>query len=489
MTSALAEVYSLNRSIPATIEDTEIGLRVILWHLDIWTTCRSASRLLDLGLNSIENKPASLSIKDQSETMATDTTPKPLDADAFPHAAQVPLKSFDLPRFPPEASKLRELVLTADIKLDEYQSLVAASDTTSASPAALPQSITSLTLELFHLGFPPGFLSSLASALPNLRSVTLFSSLVDGLSKESRADAEEFFALTPLLKDLHLIDCFARPGFWTSVGNTLDRFSRDARIAIDAEQDHGANGSELTRSRSESFGGDGGVKVVEISYTYRGHDDPEFMGRVGGEEWPSLLVPGLAAFTAGFLAPPEDTEGESGDGKKQPLGVLPFASDGRTVQALRSRFEKLPGGDLGGIKGLDLSMYALSTQDVGHILYSCGSEIDGARSTSLITLTISVLMDQKGWFESVVAEMKGKTPELQALEIIGVPTGAAGEQQMKEQESLAVEVSGVLSQSGNKLREACPKLGRFQMSILRAKVVERAIWNAQKSEWKTSTSD
>ena len=85
-------------------------------------------------------------------------------------------------------------------------------------------------------------------------------------------------------------------------------------------------------------------------------------------------------------------------------------------------------------------------------------------------------------------ELKGKTPELVSLEFVGVPTGAAGEQQMKEQESLAVEVSDVMSQAAGKLREACPKLERFQMSILRAKTVERAAWDEQSSEWKRTMS-
>ncbi|KAG9705984.1 hypothetical protein KCU73_g17830, partial [Aureobasidium melanogenum] len=36
--------------------------------------------------------------------------------------AQIPLQTFSLPQFPPQAGGLRALTLTSDIKLDDYQS-------------------------------------------------------------------------------------------------------------------------------------------------------------------------------------------------------------------------------------------------------------------------------------------------------------------------------------------------------------------------------
>ena len=139
---------------------------------------------------------------------------------SFPLAAQIPVQSFTLPTFPPEASHLRELTLTSDIPLPDYQPLV----TTGAEyeVPVLPQSITHLTLELFSLGFPgrnPHFLTNLARTLPNLKSITFFSCLIDGLTEHSREDAEAFFSpkSTPQLREIHVIDSFVRPGFWSAI--------------------------------------------------------------------------------------------------------------------------------------------------------------------------------------------------------------------------------------------------------------------------------
>lgn len=87
--------------------------------------------------------------------------------------AQIPLQSFDLPTFPPEAftAGLGALILTSDIKLDEYADLVSK----PFKVPDLPSSVKSLTLELFSLGYPPGFLTTLGKRLPNLKALTAYS--------------------------------------------------------------------------------------------------------------------------------------------------------------------------------------------------------------------------------------------------------------------------------------------------------------------------
>ena len=64
--------------------------------------------------------------------------------------AQIPLQSFNIPVFPPEAlaADVKSLILTSDMPLHEYPSLLQS----AFSIPALPQSVTSLTLELFSLG-------------------------------------------------------------------------------------------------------------------------------------------------------------------------------------------------------------------------------------------------------------------------------------------------------------------------------------------------
>jgi hypothetical protein len=117
--------------------------------------------------------------------------------------AQIPLPNFTIPTFPPEANGLRALTLTSDIKVDEYQDEL--SKPFSIPP--LPSSIESLTLELFSLGYPAGFLSALAERLPNLKSLVIYSQLFAGISQESQNDAIAFFKALPGLRALHLLDC------------------------------------------------------------------------------------------------------------------------------------------------------------------------------------------------------------------------------------------------------------------------------------------
>ena len=117
---------------------------------------------------------------------------EPVDP-AQAQGAQIPLQSFTIPDFPPEAHSLKALTLTSDIKHDEYQKLVEG----SFSIPPLPVGIESLTLELFSMGYPVGFLSRLADRLPNLKSVVIYSQLFAGITKESQADAVEFFKKSP----------------------------------------------------------------------------------------------------------------------------------------------------------------------------------------------------------------------------------------------------------------------------------------------------
>jgi len=82
------------------------------------------------------------------------TSPPPPPISAPPskaQAAQIPLQSFTIPTFPPEAfeADLRDLVLTSDIRLDEYSGLLEAE---FEAPDQLPKGIKGLALEGFVFG-------------------------------------------------------------------------------------------------------------------------------------------------------------------------------------------------------------------------------------------------------------------------------------------------------------------------------------------------
>ncbi len=116
----------------------------------------------------------------------------------------------------------------------------------------------------------------------------------------SRTDAEAFVDLTRELREVHVIDSFVRPGFWSNVSKHWTTRAKELK----------------------DVNNDGGVKAVDISYTFRGHDHDDFHAKLHGEELPSLLVPGMVGFGCGLA---EAAEGEDlGDDKEVAAsGVLP----------------------------------------------------------------------------------------------------------------------------------------------------------------------
>lgn len=418
-----------------------------------------------------------------SSTNGGSVAPQEADNDSFPIAAQIPLKDFNLPDFPPQASRLKELTLTADIKLDEYQQLVQDRPVTQPSLPNLPESITSLTLELFTLGFPgsPPFLGRLAKCLPHLRSLTFFSCLVDGLDDLSRKDAEAFFQGLPKLREVHFIDTFARPGFFKRVGEI---FKDHAVKASAGTQTDGNSGNNVLQ--------DQGVQIIDVSYTFRGHEDEDFLARVQGEELPALINPGVVAASFDFLPMPVDVdreavqEQEAEDNKEKkglPEGVLPFASDGRAPTALKKRFENMSTGQLRSLKWLNLGMWSLRPVEVGEIVYACAG---GGKEPELASLNVSVLMED-GWQDLLIKgfEYKGVGGALEALELVGVPnttTRGEGGEDWKQ----GIEVTS--QQDVEKLAAACPKLARVKMSILQVKSAPNVEYLREGGGWKKTAT-
>lgn len=429
--------------------------------------------------------------------MSTQKSPEQSQGSSFPLAAQIALQSFVFPVFPPQASRLRELTLTADVKLDEYQEVLkkhsleqqrekqlspnthtrrssyTASNSLVFHAPNLPPSITSIALELFSLGFPVGWLKSVARSLPKLKSLTFFSCLIDGLDEGSRDDAINMLEMLKL-RDLHIIDTFARPGFW-----------REAAIGLSEEHERAKEANTEDELGQPPPPGQR-LQALEMSYTYQGHSDPEFMSRIAGEELPQLLGSGLVAASFNLLAPsrppPQDDDVESNlledpasldeNGglidNKRPEGILPFPEYGRAASALRKRFEQLSAGkDLTKLRMLNTSLWTLRPEEIGHILYSCS----GGESGVLEDLCVSVLL-KENWWDELLEGLTDRSQNLEGLELVGVP-----DDDQKEQVSpkLAEDVFEK-TKDLEKLRQTCPKLVRFEMTILRAKSFGRVGW-------------
>jgi hypothetical protein len=260
----------------------------------------------------------------RSSTLQAQTPVPPAGA----QAAQVPVQTFNLPVFPPEAftSNLSALILTSNINLSEYTSLLSQ----PFSIPELPTTFTNLTLELFSLGYPPGFLTALGNRLPKLTSLTLYSQLFAGRTSLCREDALSFVRGQGGLIEVHLLDVFAPSGFFT----------------------------DLTAAFSPS------LRFMEISYTYR-HSDPGFLGSLLTGEIVGALagVVGLVGLTLSLSAP--DVTQDDDDVEGTDIGVKVIG--GQDSKNLVGKL--IQGGD--ELVMLDITMFELDIKEIEMVLDGC----------------------------------------------------------------------------------------------------------------------
>lgn len=344
-------------------------------------------------------------------------------------AAQIPLQTFNLPTFPPEAftAGLTSLILTSDIKLDEYQPLLEQ----PFSVPDLPQTITSLTLELFSLGYPPGFLTELGKKLSGIKSLTLYSQLLAGTTSYSKDDAVTFFRFQTQLRELHLLDVFGPKGFY----------------------------AELAGRVSPS------LRFLEVNFTYR-HSDPQFLGSVPSKEIVEFLKrggggggAGLLGLTASISAP--DITDDEDDREGTEMGILPVEKGHAEglVDALKDVGKEMV--------MLDVTMFEVSVEQVKTIISSCPK-------VKILGLTVTV---DKGWGEVFqVLGQDGKGAGVEVLELVGVP-GKEFAESIKEGESsgLSKDVLDGVVVAG------CKGLKSVKVSVLRTR---SEMWVLEEGEWK-----
>jgi len=238
---------------------------------------------------------------------------------------------------------------------------------------------------------------------------------------------------------------------------------------------------------SEDVADDDGLKVLEVSYTYRGFEDDAFLARVGGEEWAEFVMDGPVGLAVGLVpenAPADDATSnpeseEAGKTEKQNEGILPFAVDSRASEGLRKRFKGVSRGSLGKLKMLDLTLWTLRSNDVAQILNSCTGEQD--TSDGIVELTLSVLMED-GWLQKLAEALSLTGKSIEGIEIIGVPSHPkemrAAAQNGKSEGTPTV---ALLEQPDlEELSAVCPNLSRLTMTILRAKRFGGVAWTKVK---------
>ncbi|BCR85388.1 uncharacterized protein ACHE_20846A [Aspergillus chevalieri] len=408
-------------------------------------------------------------------------TPKPLKR-PLPNAAQIPLRTFHIPDFPPEAAHLKELTLTSDIKPSEYSDLLATTVSSDAISKSIPEGIESLTLELFSLGYPASFLANLGQALPNLKALTLYSHLIDGISDASRKDAGEFMFNALVgngdngggLRELHLLDAFCRKGFYAGIGETLEDLYLDGDAAS-------------------------AMLLLEVSYTYRGHSDPDFLSRVHGDEIPLMLVPSLiavslrlspqpqdgsaAGFSNGLPYDPADVDADGNPipGQK-PQGIIPFPSTypgtallveklTPTLETTEDETEDPPIPGPQALKMLDSTLYTLTLDELSRIL---------GHQTQLAVLNASVLIGtDEHAKKTILNTIRSASPALETVELVGVPEEFIEESLLSAFHEIFPTAADMAA-----LSESLPQLDSLSMNILCAPKFGAVSWNKQPGgEW------
>jgi hypothetical protein len=303
--------------------------------------------------------------------------------------AQIPLQNFSIPQFPQEASGLKALTLTSDLKLDEYQSLLSEAFTIPE----LPLGIESLTLELFTLGYPTGWLSQLADRLPNLKSLVIYSQLFGGVSEESQADAVEFFRKLPSLRALHLLDVFAQPGFFASIGPFVTYNSAP-------ETEHARRG----------------LMFLEINYTVQ-HSDPEFLAKIQATELGALIGPGLITLAlnvseADVTDDPEDptnnTDIPAAEAAKDGILVLNKTLGPLLVKALTEETTRPQ-----GLRVLNSTLFTLSIAQLREVV---------DKQKALMVLNATVEVDSHDSFNKDIISILSSLDYLEQVEIVANPS-------------------------------------------------------------------
>lgn len=407
----------------------------------------------DVILTSLLSHDSRTKINNITTIMSTTTDPSQAQG------AQIPLQSFTLPTFPPQASGLQALTLTSDIKLDEYQTELAAPYTIPA----LPPSIGSLTLELFSLGYPDTWLRTLASRLPNLKSLVAYSQLLGGLTAASQADAVDFFRALPGLRALHLLDVFAQRGFFEA-------------LAPHVKYDEGERR---------------GLMFLEVNYTVQ-ESDEAWLSRVQAGELASLIGPGLVtcAFNVAEAEVTDDLQDPghlSEDERRARDGIVAVnksLSEG-LVEALVGE-ESRPRG----LRVLNLSLFTLSMQQLKKIL-----EMHKGLMVLIVTLEIEKTDTTKQDLIAVL-EHCGKLEQVEIVVNPGLQFFIEASHACLDHASITdktVQVNNARSDAMEKvfpsksdmetLTKKCEKLNSFKANVLRSKSLPSLEWERKREVW------
>ncbi|KXT12291.1 hypothetical protein AC579_5651 [Pseudocercospora musae] len=368
-----------------------------------------------------------------SSNMSTQVQTSTIDPSQA-QAAQIPLTDFNIPSFPPEARSLRALTLTSDIKVDEYQEIL---DRPWTIPTTIPAGIESLTLELFSMGYPKRWLSTLADRLgPNIKSLIIYSQIFPGLNEETMADAIEFFQkLSKNLKAVHFLDCFAKISPWLK---------------------------------------NQGLMFLEINYTFR-HEDEDFMAKIQAPELPMLIGPGLISLSLNLSEPenvPEDEQDPATiQGVSGKEGVMAFNKTltGELIAALTEE-ESAPKG----LRALNTTLYTLTPEMIGEV-------VKDKKDLMVLQMTAEI---EPG--EATKKKLLGAIEHLEHLESLEIVANPSLQFYMDIQNPRHQVLEKTFPDvwDMNKLSEKQEKLSSFKANVLRTTTLGTIDWERVDGKWK-----
>jgi hypothetical protein len=323
------------------------------------------------------------------------------------NGAQIPLEDFNIPQFPREAGGLMALTLTSAVKLDQYSEILKQ----PFSVSHLPPSIQSLTLELFALGYPAGFLKALVAELPELRSLVIYSQLFTGTSDEASKDAVAFFKGAKKLRALHLLDAFLAPAFVRDVAPVLKKLEKP-------------------------------LMFLEVNYTNRAEDE-DFIRRIPAAELPLLIHPGLISCSFNIAAPDITDDQRQGDHVAQDgIQTLNGKHGEILVEALLDE-ETAPRV----MKLLSIPLYLISTDQLRQLV---------AKHKGLMVLNVSINVGNDGKWKTDLFNALAAGKNLEQVEIVLCSAAGAGAPDMTIEEQRLVTLSRI-----------CKKLASFKVNQLR----------------------
>lgn len=458
-------------------------------------------------------------------------------SESFPKgltAAQIPLQTFSIPTLPDSLiESLLSLTLTSDIKPVEYGDLLNNATGAEEICPVLPKYLEALTLELFALGWPRGWLRRLAEKIPageqggkRLRQLTIYSCLLDGVDGAiasatdennepiqiggitTRQDAATFLhdALTSGLSQLHFIDCFCQKGFLLGVGNAISQHFHQP-----SEQQDQNTIPPHTPS----------LLFLEVSYTNRGHSDRSFLSKIPGRDLHALIQQSCIGVSLSLEAPPSSSEKENENeddladdpadvdhetGKrltgKKPEGIIPLAVGearnvvarltGLSIEAENGATEKALIVPKPSLRMLDLTLYTLTSAELKHVVTA---------QPDLRMLSVCVELDlnndesdgSRYQSEHLLKSLTKAVPDLEILSLTLIPgkggeddwqshletASASGADNAKPNQSLYPDESGLASLK----KIGLTKLSEVTIGVLKIPRLEKG-WEFREGAWK-----